>query len=78
MSNNKSGAEIRKENRDQREEKRFLLARKLIDKYIDFIKILESEDHQKYFNLMWAKFDKNLRIPFINTFKELTTFEIEL
>lgn len=60
MSNNKSGAEIRKENRDQREEKRFLLARKLIDKYIDFIKILESEDHQKSFNLMWAKFDKNL------------------
>ena len=60
MSNNKSGAEIRKENRDQREEKRFLLARKLIDKYIDFIKILESKDHQKSFNLMWAKFDKNL------------------
>lgn len=60
MSNNKSGVEKRKENRNQREEKRFSLARKLIDKHINLEKILESEYQQESFNAMWTKFDKQL------------------
>lgn len=62
MTRQKPAIEIRKEKRDKLEEKRFLLARKLIDKHINLEKILVSEDQQESFNSMWAKFDNKLSI----------------
>lgn len=60
MTNRQSGIEIREAKRDKQEQKRFLLAQKLIDQHISLIEIEESQDQQQLFNLMWQEFDNKL------------------
>ena len=60
MARQKPGIQIREGKRDKLEERRCLLACKLIDKHIDLAKIADSEDKQRLFDLMWLKFDTDL------------------
>lgn len=61
MTKRASGIEKRENNRNINLEKSSKRAQRLVKKYVDLDVVAQSQEQQEVFNVMWQKFDHELK-----------------